>query len=140
YYGKKEFNVGRKRMAMTPNKAILILNPSSGAPGFSVENVYCLPGVPSILKSMLSGLNNRIRGGKKILNKTITLRTVESEIAGPLEKVQNKYEDVEIGSYPFFKQGKVGVSIVVRSTDKNLISDSCKDIKDFVKKKKIETI
>jgi len=140
YYGKKEFNVGRKRMAMTPNKAILILNPSSGAPGFSVENVYCLPGVPSILKSMLSGLNNRIRGGKKILNKTITLRTVESEIAVPLEKVQNKYEDVEIGSYPFFKQGKVGVSIVVRSTDKNLISDSCKDIKDFVKKKKIETI
>ena len=140
YYGKKEFNVGRKRMAMTPNKAILILNPSSGAPGFSVENVYCLPGVPSILKSMLSGLNNRIRGGKKILNKTITLRTVESEIAESLEKVQNKYEDVEIGSYPFFKQGKVGVSIVVRSTDKNLISDSCKDIKDFVKKKKIETI
>ena len=140
YYGKKEFNVGRKRMAMTPNKAILILNPSSGAPGFSVENVYCLPGVPSILKSMLRGLNNRIRGGKKILNKTITLRTVESEIAGPLEKVQNKYEDVEIGSYPFFKQGKVGVSIVVRSTDKNLISDSCKDIKYFVKKKKIETI
>ena len=140
YYGKKEFNVGRKRMAMTPNKAILILNPSSGAPGFSVENVYCLPGVPSILKSMLRGLNNRIRGGKKILNKTITLRTVESEIAVPLEKVQNKYEDVEIGSYPFFKQGKVGVSIVVRSTDKNLISDSCKDIKDFVKKKKIETI
>jgi ribosomal protein S10 len=57
-----------------------------------------------------------------------------------LGKVQNKYEDVEIGSYPFFKQGKVGVSIVVRSTDKNLISDSCKDIKDFVKKKKIETI
>ena len=140
YYGKKEFNVGRKKMAMTPNKAILILNPSSGAPGFSVENVYCLPGVPSILKSMLSGLNNRIRGGKKILNKTITLRTVESEIAGPLEKVQNKYEDVEIGSYPFFKQGKVGVSIIVRSTDKNLISDSCKEIKDFVKKKKIETI
>ena len=140
YYGKKEFNVGRKRMAMTPNKAILILNPSSGAPGFSVENVYCLPGVPSILKSMLSGLNNRIRGGKKILNKTITLRTVESEIAEPLEKVQNKYEDVEIGSYPFFKQGKVGVSIVVRSTDKSLISDSCKEIKDFVKKKKIETI
>ena len=140
YYGKKEFNVGRKRMAMTPNKAILILNPSSGAPGFSVENVYCLPGVPSILKSMLSGLNNRIRGGKKILNKTITLRTVESEIAESLEKIQNKYEDVEIGSYPFFKQGKAGVSIVVRSTDKNLISDSCKDIKYFVKKKKIETI
>jgi len=140
YYKASEFNEGRKKMAKVPKGASLIYNPSSGAPGFSVENVYCLPGVPSILKSMLSGLNNRIRGGKKILNKTITLRTVESEISGPLEKVQNKYEDVEIGSYPFFKQGKVGVSIVVRSTDKNLISDCYKDIKDFIKKKKIETI
>jgi molybdenum cofactor synthesis domain-containing protein len=140
YYGKSKFNAGRKKMAKMPIKALLILNPSSGAPGFIVDNVYCLPGVPSILKSMLSGLNNRIRGGKKILNKTINLRTVESEIEGSLGKVQNKYEDVEIGSYPFFKQGKVGVSIVVRSTDKNLISDCCRDIKDFVKKKKIETI
>ena len=89
---------------------------------------------------MLGGLNNRIRGGKKILSKTITLRTVESEIAGSLEKVQNKYIEVEIGSYPFFKQGKVGVSIVVRSSDKNLISKCYKDIKDFIIKKKIETI
>ena len=140
YYGSKNFNIGRKKMAMMPTKASLILNPSSGAPGFIVENVYCLPGVPSILNSMLGGLKNKIKGGKKILNKTITLRTVESEIAEPLEKVQNKYQDVEIGSYPFFKQGKVGVSIVVRSTDKNLIFDCCKDIKDFIKKKKIETI
>ena len=122
-------------MAMLPHKAKLIYNPSSAAPGFSVKNVYCLPGVPSILKSMLGGLNNRIRGGKKILSKTIILRTVESEIAESLEKVQNKYTDVEIGSYPFFKQGKVGVSIVVRSSDQNLISECYKDIKDFIKKK-----
>jgi len=140
YYGSKNFNIGRKKMAMIPTKASLILNPSSGAPGFIVENVYCLPGVPSILNSMLGGLKNKIKGGKKILNKTITLRTVESEIAGPLKKIQNKYKGIEIGSYPFFKQGKVGVSIVVRSTDKNLIFDCCKDIKDFIKKKKIETI
>ena len=140
YYGKAKFNEGRKKMAMMPVKASLILNPSSGAPGFIVDNVYCLPGVPSILKSMLRGLNNKIRGGKKILNKTITLRTVESEIAESLKKIQNKYKGTEIGSYPFFKQGKVGVSIVVRSTDQNLIFDCYKDIKDFIKKKKIETI
>ena len=140
YYKPGEFNDGRKKMAKMPDKSSLIYNPSSGAPGFIVDNVYCLPGVPSILKSMLGGLNNKIKGGKKILNKTITLRTVESEIAGPLEKVQNKYEDVEIGSYPFFKQGKVGVSIVIRSTDQNLIFDCHKDINDFIKKKKIETI
>ena len=140
YYGKSEFNEGRKKMAMLPDKASLILNPSSGAPGFIVDNVYCLPGVPSILKSMLGGLNSKINGGKKILSKTMNLKTVESEIAEPLEKVQNKFKDIEIGSYPFFRKGKVGVSIVIRSTEEKLISICYKDIKNFIKKKKIEII
>ena len=70
YYGSRNFSVGRQKMAMMPTKASLILNPSSGAPGFIVDNVYCLPGVPSILKSMLGGLQNKIKGGKKILSKT----------------------------------------------------------------------
>ena len=140
YYGAENFNKGRKKMSMLPDKALLIFNPSSGAPGFIVDNVYCLPGVPSILKSMLGGLNSKIKGGKKILNKTIALRTVESEIASSLEKVQNNFKDVEIGSYPFFKQGKIGVSIVIRSTDEELISLCNKDIENFIKRKKIEII
>jgi len=140
YYTPEKFSEGRKKMAKTPEGAKLIYNPTSGAPGFIIKNVFCLPGVPSILQSMVGGLNNKIKGGKKILNKTITLRGVESEIAEPLEKVQNKYQDVEIGSYPFFKQGKIGVSIVIRSTEQNLIFDCYNDIKDFIKKKKIETI
>jgi len=140
HYGQKEFNDGRRKMAMLPDKALLIFNPSSVAPGFIVENVYCLPGVPSILESMLGGLNNKIIGGKKILDKTISLITVESEIASSLEKIQNKYKDVEIGSYPFFKKGKIGVSIVVRSTDERLISLTYQDIENFVKKKKIQKI
>ena len=64
---------------------------------------------------MLGGLNNKIIGGSKILSKTLSLRTVESEISISLEKVQNKYKNLEIGSYPFFKQGKIGVSLVIRS-------------------------
>ena len=140
YYGKSEFNEGRKKMAMLPNKALLILNPSSGASGFIIDNVYCLPGVPSILKSMLGGLNSKINGGKKILSKTMNLKTVESEIAEPLERVQNKFKDIEIGSYPFFRKGKVGVSIVIRSTEEKLISICYKDIENFIKKKKIEII
>jgi len=63
YYKPGEFNKGRQKMAWMPEKAKLILNPSSGAPGFSVENVYCLPGVPLILKSMLGGIVNSIVGG-----------------------------------------------------------------------------
>ena len=140
YYGKSEFNEGRKKMAMLPDKASLILNPSSGAPGFIVDNVYCLPGVPSILKSMLGGLNDKIKGGKKILSKTISLRTVESKIAESLEGIQNKFKDIEIGSYPFFRRGKVGVSIVIRSTEEKLISICYKDIKNFIKKKRIEIL
>tara|TARA_Y100000590_G_scaffold328167_1_gene372627 strand:- start:3284 stop:3667 length:384 start_codon:yes stop_codon:yes gene_type:complete len=122
---------------MMPTKASLILNPSSGAPGFIVNNVYCLPGVPSILKSMLDGLNNKIRGGKKILSKTISAETVESEIAKSLEEVQNKFKKVEIGSYPFFRQGKIGVSFVIRSTEKKQIDDCHKQIVNFLKKKEI---
>ena len=140
YYDKSEFNDGRKKMSMLPDKASLILNPSSAAPGFIVENVFCLPGVPSILKSMLGGLNDKIKGGKKILSKTISIRTVESEIAESLEEIQNKFKDIDIGSYPFFKQGKVGVSIVIRSTEENLISICYRDIEDFIQKKKIEIL
>jgi len=140
YYGKAKFSSGRKKMAMIPTKASLILNPSSGAPGFIVDNVYCLPGVPSILKSMLGGLNNKIRGGKKILSKTISAQTVESEIAESLEKVQNNFKKVEIGSYPFFRLGKIGVSFVIRSTEKKQIDDCHKQIISFLKRKKIYII
>jgi len=138
YYKPSEFNDGRKKMAKMPDKASLIYNPSSGAPGFIVENVYCLPGVPSILKSMVNGLKNRISGGKKILSKTISVSTVESEIAKPLEDIQNKFKNIEIGSYPFFRMGKVGVSIVMRSTEKNKINDCSKQIISFIQKKKIQ--
>ena len=140
YYEKGKFNIGRKKMAKVPKNASLIYNPSSAAPGFFIKNVYCLPGVPSILNSMLGGLNNKIAGGNKILSKTLSLRTVESEIAIPLEKVQNKFKNLEIGSYPFFKQGKLGVSLVIRS-DKFKLIEKCKsEIMIFVKRKKIKII
>ena len=140
YYQPGEFNEGRQKMVWMPEKANLIINPTSGAPGFSVENVFCLPGVPSILKSMLGGLTNSIVGGEPILNLTISLRTVESEIASSLTKVQNDNLDVEIGSYPFFHAGKLGVSIVIRSEKQSKI-DICKSqILKFVDEKKIQVV
>tara|TARA_B100000686_G_scaffold246446_1_gene255852 strand:+ start:535 stop:1287 length:753 start_codon:yes stop_codon:yes gene_type:complete len=140
YYKPGEFNKGRQTMAWMPSNANLILNPTSGAPGFFVENVFCLPGVPSILKSMLGGLNNKISGGKPILSFTISLNTVESEIAESLKNVQNNNKEVEIGSYPFFKAGKIGVSIVMRCTDKSKIDICNSKILEFVNKKKIKVI
>jgi molybdenum cofactor synthesis domain-containing protein len=140
YYKPGEFNEGRQKMVWMPENANLILNPTSGAPGFNVENVFCLPGVPSILKSMLGGLTNRIVGGKPILSLTISLRTVESEIANSLTKVQNDNKDVEIGSYPFFQAGKLGVSIVIRSEDQFKIDNCNSQILEFVNEKKIEVV
>jgi len=140
YYNPGEFNEGRQKMTWMPEKASLILNPTSGAPGFNVENVFCLPGVPSILKSMLGGLTNKVIGGKPILSLTISLRTVESEIANSLTKVQNDNQDVEIGSYPFFQAGKLGVSIVIRSEDQSKIDNCNSQILKFVNEKKIEVV
>ena len=140
YYKPGEFNEGRQTMAWMPSNAKLILNPTSRAPGFIVENVFCLPGVPSILESMLGELKNKISGGKPILSLTISLNTVESEIADSLRKVQNNNKEVEIGSYPFFKAGKLGVAIVIRSIDKSKIDNCNSQILEFVNKKKIEII
>ena len=140
YYKSGEFNEGRQKMVWMPQNANLILNPTSGAPGFNIENVFCLPGVPSILKSMLGGLSNLIIGGKPILSLTISLKTVESEIADSLTKVQNNNQDVEIGSYPFFHAGKLGVSIVIRSEDQSKINNCNSQILKFINEKKIEVV
>ena len=140
YYKPGEFNEGRQKMVWMPKNANLIINPTSGAPGFNVENVFCLPGVPSILKSMLGGLTNSIVGGEPILSHTVSLRTVESEIANSLTKVQDNNKDVEIGSYPFFQAGKLGVSIVIRSQDQSKIDLCSSQILEFVKKKTIEIV
>jgi len=140
YYKPGEFNEGRQKMAWTPANAKLILNPTSGAPGFIVENVFCLPGVPSILRSMLGGLKNKISGGKPIISHTINLRTVESEIVKSLTLVQDNNKDVEIGSYPFFKANKLGVAVVIRSVDQSKIDICNSQILDFANQKNIRVI
>ena len=127
-------------MIWMPENAELILNPTSGAPGFSVDNVFCLPGVPSIMKSMLGGLKNKIVGGEPILSQTISLKTVESEIANSLTEVQDNNKDVEIGSYPFFHAGKLGVSIDLRSENQSRIDECNLQILNFVNKKNIEIV
>ena len=140
YYKPGEFNEGRQKMAKMPISAKLILNPTSGAPGFYVENVYCLPGVPSILQAMIGDLKNNLVGGDPILNITISIRTVESEIAKSITEIQNKNKEVEIGSYPFFRAGKLGVAIVLRSTNQSQIDKCNLEIIKFVKEKNIEIV
>jgi len=140
YYEKKNFNEGRKKMAKMPRGSKLIYNPSSAAPGFKIKNVFCLPGVPSILKSMIDNCDRFILKGTKVESKTINLVTVESNISEELEVIQNKYiSKVDIGSYPFFRLGKVGVSLVLRAQDLNELNNCQEEIKKkIVKKKKIK--
>ena len=139
YYGKKNFNGGRKKMSKMPRGASLIYNPSSAAPGFIIKNVFCLPGVPLILRSMITNVEKYLKKGFIIKNKSINVHTVESEISKELTKIQKKYlKKVDIGSYPFFRLGRIGVSIVLRSSIKKKLDSCFFDIKKMIKNKKLK--
>ena len=141
YYGKKKFNDGRKKMAKMPRGAKLIYNPSSAAPGFITKNVLSLPGVPSILISMIENCKKYLVRGLKVHSKTINLFTVESNISKQLSAIQKKYKRfVDIGSYPFFRLGKIGVSIVSRSTSIKKLKNVNADLMKLVKMKKIKIL
>ena len=141
YYGKKKFNDGRKKMAKMPRGAKLIYNPSSAAPGFIIKNVISLPGVPLILNSMIENCKKYLIKGSKTHSKTLNLYTVESNIAKQLGLIQKKYKKaVDIGSYPFFRLGKIGVSIVTRSNSISKLTSVNKHLIKLVKFKKIKIL
>lgn len=117
HYSEGDFTKARQRMAYTPKGAELIDNPVSIAPGFQVENVFVMAGVPKIMQAMLEQVRPRLKGGRKILSKTLTLHTPESEVAAVLAEIEAAYDGVSLGSYPFFRDGKVGTQIVIRSAD-----------------------
>ena len=140
YYQPGEFSEGRQKMAWMPVSAKLIYNPSSGAPGFNVENVYCLPGVPSYIKSLFGRPTNALCGGHPIITAQLCFSTGQTAIAKSLSNVQDNNKDVDIGSYPFFKAGKLGVSIVLRSPEQKKIDKCNSEILKFVKEKNIELV
>ena len=141
YYGKSKFNDGRKKMAKMPRGSKLVYNPSSAAPGFITKNIISLPGVPSILNSMIENCKTYLVKGSKVHSKTLNLYTVESNISKKLGLIQKKYiKIVDIGSYPFFRLGKIGVSIVTRSTSKSKLQSVNRDLLKLVKLKKIELL
>jgi len=141
YYGKENFNEGRQKMAKMPKGAKLILNPSSAAPGFITRNVLSLPGVPSILNSMIDNCKKYLVKGLKTHSKTLNVYTVESNISKELGKIQKKYsKSVDVGSYPFFRLGKIGVSIVTRSNSVLNLKLANKDLIKLVKLKKLKIL
>jgi len=128
-------------MAKMPKGSKLILNPSSAAPGFITKNVLTFPGVPSILNSMIENCKKYLIKGSKTHSKILNLFTVESNVASKISIIQNKYKKfVDIGSYPFFRLGKVGISIVSRSTSKEKLKRVHKELVALAKFKKIRIL
>jgi molybdenum cofactor synthesis domain-containing protein len=117
HYKPEQVNSARMKMADVPAGAVLIENPVSIAPGFRMDNVYVMAGVPSIMQAMFDHVRSELKGGKKMLSKTWSAYITEGTIAEALTAIQNRYKDVEIGSYPFMRDGRLGTSLVSRSTD-----------------------
>lgn len=128
YYPPEKVNEARMKMAETPRGATLIDNPVSVAPGFRVENVHVLPGVPSIMRAMFEGLRGSLRGGAPVLSRTVTAYCPEGEVAAPLAAIQARHPDVEIGSYPFMRQDRFGTSLVLRSADRDGLDAAVADL------------
>jgi molybdenum cofactor synthesis domain-containing protein len=114
----------RLRMARVPEGAELIENPNSGAPGIRIGNIFILAGVPQIAAAMLEALTDRIEGGRPLLSRTIGCWVSESEVADLLGETERAHEACQIGSYPFFRDGRVGANFVIRSPDEGAL-DAC---------------
>ena len=128
-------------MAKMPLGSKLIYNPSSAAPGFILKNVLSLPGVPSILISMIENCKKYLIKGSKMHSKTLNLFTVESNISKQMSSIQKKFSKrVDIGSYPFFRLGRIGVAIVIRSTSIIYLQIVKQLLIKMVKSKKIEIL
>ncbi len=118
YYEPGQLTEARLKMADIPDGAVLVANPVSAAPGYQLENVFVLAGVPDIMQAMFHSLEDRLTGGPPIMSASVSTNLGESRMAAGLGEIQAECEAVDIGSYPYFKNGQLGVNVVLRSTDK----------------------
>ena len=123
-----EFNEARKRMARVPDGGTLIDNPVSKAPGFKMENVFTMAGVPAVLRAMMESIVPMLEGGAKMLSRSVQVSLPEGRVAKDLAALQEKFPDVSMGSYPYFKAGKVGTNLVLRSVHPDLLEQAQKEL------------
>jgi molybdenum cofactor synthesis domain-containing protein len=134
YYAKRGgVTDARLRMARVPAGAELIPNPTSGAPGVRIGNVFILAGVPHIAARMLDALTGKLAGGKPMVSVTVSANAAESEVAELLGRVQDEHPGVAIGSYPFYRHGKFGADFVIRSEDEERVRECAKVLKAQLK-------
>jgi molybdenum cofactor synthesis domain-containing protein len=128
HYPPGHLNEARLRMAMVPEGATLLPNPISRAPGFQIGNVFVLPGVPSIMQGIFDQLKHRLVGGEKLLSRSVSCRLGEGTLAKDLGALQARYPELEIGSYPYFRRGDFGVTLVLRGTDKKRLAEATQEL------------
>ena len=117
----RELNEARLRMARIPDRATLIENPVSVAPGFTLENVHVMAGVPSVFQAMVASVLPTLTGGAPLISETVRLMRGEGDVAVPLAQIAADFPDLQIGSYPFEQDGRYGTNIVLRGTDASLL-------------------
>lgn len=131
---KEELSPSARKMAVLPEGAKLILNPVTIAPGFQVENVFVMAGVPAIAQAMFDDVASKISHGKPVLSETVTCHLPESYVAEPLEQLQKKHPSLDIGSYPRWTAGGFDLNLVVRGIDKRGVSQAREDLERLVEK------
>lgn len=133
HYPAGHLNEARLRMAMVPEGAILLPNPISRAPGFQIGNVFVLPGVPSIMQGIFEQLRHRLAGGDRMLSRSVSCSLGEGTLATDLAALQDRWPDLEIGSYPYFRRGDFGVTLVLRGTDRARLDDATQELKALIR-------
>jgi molybdenum cofactor synthesis domain-containing protein len=126
-------NEARLRMAQMPEGAELVENPVSGAPGYRIGNVFVLAGVPSVMRAMFDGLKGSLVGGQPLISATIGAFLGEGIIAAGLGALQTRYPELEIGSYPFARDGRYGASFVLRGTDQAPIERAAVELRHLIR-------
>ena len=124
----RELNEARMRMAYTPEGATLIDNPVSRAPGFRVENVHVLAGIPAVMRAMFESVAPTLKGGRAVKSREIAVLLGEGDVAARLEALQERYTALEIGSYPFVRDNAYGTTLVLRGTDEDEIARAADEL------------
>ena len=132
-YYKGEWNPARLKMTMIPEGAELVQNPVSGAPGFVIGNVYVMAGVPRIMQGMMESILPMLREGAKIISRTVCCSLRESVIAQALTDLQARYTDVDIGSYPHYRDGPGSLNLVLRSVDAGRLDAAVAELAEIVR-------
>jgi molybdenum cofactor synthesis domain-containing protein len=132
HYPPGAVNEARMRMAYVPDGAVLLPNPISRAPGFRIGNVHVLAGVPQIMQATFRELSHNLRGGAKVLSRSVSCSLGEGTLAKGLGELQARYDNLEIGSYPYFRRADFGVTLVIRGTDRARLLAATEELKTLI--------